>query len=143
MKSSLRILAGLALLVSLLGGCFPINTESDFDELIEDARDKADEAAANNPPSTTGSTTSGSTTSGGTTSSITSGSTSGSTTSSSGVCSGGYVSVGDAQLDAYCGAAYSYRCQSGKSVSSPEVQAVCQYYNDIKEPGVPSCPYCN
>lgn len=62
----------------------------------------------------------------------------------SGTCSGDYVSpVSDAQLDAYCGAAYAYRCLDGKSLSDAGVQAVCQYYETMKEPGVPACSYCN
>ncbi|MGZ5282905.1 MAG: hypothetical protein ACXWEY_11575 [Bacteroidia bacterium] len=60
----------------------------------------------------------------------------------SGVCAGEYQKVGDAQLDAYCGAAYAYRCKDGKPLSDPQVQAVCKTYNDMKEPGVPDCPYC-
>src|SRR5688572_15155689 len=52
---------------------------------------------------------------------------------SSGTCGNGYKSpTTDAQLDAYCGAAYAYRCLDGKPLSDPGVQAVCQYYNDIK-----------
>jgi hypothetical protein len=63
--------------------------------------------------------------------------------SSSGVCAGGYKSpTTDAQLDAYCGAAYAYRCLDGKPLSDPGVQAVCKYYNDIKTASAPSCPYC-
>jgi hypothetical protein len=61
----------------------------------------------------------------------------------SGVCAGGYKSpTNDAQLDAYCGAAYAYRCLDGKPLSDPGVQAVCTYYNDIKTSSAPSCPYC-
>ena len=63
--------------------------------------------------------------------------------SASGVCAGGYKSpTTDAQLDAYCGAAYAYRCLDGKPLSDPGVQAVCTYYNDIKTSSAPSCPYC-
>jgi hypothetical protein len=50
--------------------------------------------------------------------------------------------TGDAQLDAYCGYAYIYRCQQGKSLNDPEVRAVCTYYNDIKTSSAPDCPYC-
>lgn len=61
----------------------------------------------------------------------------------SGSCSGGYKSpTTDAQLDAYCGAAYAYRCLDGKSLNDPSVQAVCSYYNDLKTSSAPSCPYC-
>ena len=61
----------------------------------------------------------------------------------SGVCAGGYKSpTTDAQLDAYCGSAYAYRCLDGKPLSDPVVQAVCKYYNDIKTASAPSCPYC-
>jgi len=63
--------------------------------------------------------------------------------SATGVCAGGYKSpTTDAQLDAYCGAAYAYRCLDGKPLSDPAVKAVCQYYNDIKTSSAPSCPYC-
>lgn len=62
---------------------------------------------------------------------------------STGTCSGSYKSpTSDAQLNAWCGAAYSYRCQQGKSLSDPSVKAVCQTYNDWREPGVPDCGYC-
>lgn len=50
--------------------------------------------------------------------------------------------IGDAQLDAYCGYAWLYRCQQGKPLSDPGVQAVCKAYNDIKTSSAPSCPYC-
>lgn len=67
----------------------------------------------------------------------------GSSGSSGKGCTSSYVSpVNDAQLNAYCGYAWMYRCQQGKSLSSPEVQAVCQYYNDIKTSSAPDCPYC-
>ncbi|KAA9331423.1 hypothetical protein F0P96_14360 [Hymenobacter busanensis] len=70
-------------------------------------------------------------------------STSGSGGGGSGTCSGSYVSPSsDAQLNAYCGAAYTYRCTQGMSVTSPQVKAVCQYYQDIKVAGVPNCSYC-
>lgn len=62
---------------------------------------------------------------------------------SSGTCAGSYQSpTSDAQLDAYCGAAYAYRCLDGKPLSDPAVQAVCEYYNDLKTASAPSCPYC-
>lgn len=48
----------------------------------------------------------------------------------------------DAQLDAYCGYAWMYRCQQGKSLNDPAVKAVCTYYNDLKTSSAPSCPYC-
>ncbi|WP_224998986.1 hypothetical protein [Cesiribacter sp. SM1] len=48
----------------------------------------------------------------------------------------------DAQLDAYCGYAWMYRCQQGKSLDDPAVKAVCTYYNDLKTSSAPDCPYC-
>jgi hypothetical protein len=64
--------------------------------------------------------------------------------SSSGTCTGGYKSpVKDAQLDAFCGAAYAYRCLDGKSLSNSQVQSVCSSYNSLKVSGVASCSYCN
>jgi hypothetical protein len=61
----------------------------------------------------------------------------------SGSCGSAYVSpTSDAQLDAYCGAAYAYRCLDGKSLSDPSVQSVCQSYDLIKTSSAPSCPYC-
>ncbi|MFD0766458.1 hypothetical protein ACFQZI_16470 [Mucilaginibacter lutimaris] len=59
------------------------------------------------------------------------------------VCSKDYKHISDAQLDAFCGAAYAYRCLDGKSLSNNQVQAVCAQYNDLKEPGVAACGYCN
>jgi hypothetical protein len=49
---------------------------------------------------------------------------------------------GDPQLDSFCQAAYAYRCLDGLPVTSQQVRAVCDIYNDIKEPNVPNCPYC-
>jgi hypothetical protein len=67
-----------------------------------------------------------------------------SSSSSSGVCSGSYKSpVKDAQLDAFCGAAYAYRCLDGKALSNSQVQSVCSTYNSLKVSGVASCSYCN
>jgi hypothetical protein len=48
----------------------------------------------------------------------------------------------DVQLDAYCAAAYAYRCLDGKPLSDPGVQATCANYNTMKEPSAPDCPYC-
>jgi len=67
-----------------------------------------------------------------------------SSSSSSSVCTGGYKSpVKDAQLDAFCGAAYAYRCLDGKALSNSQVQSVCSSYNSLKVSGVASCGYCN
>lgn len=71
------------------------------------------------------------------------GSGSGSSGGSSGTCSGSYKSPSsDAQLNAWCGAAYTYRCSYGKPLSDPNVKAVCEYYNNFREPGVQDCSYC-
>ncbi|MBB5397348.1 MULTISPECIES: hypothetical protein [unclassified Mucilaginibacter] len=59
-----------------------------------------------------------------------------------GVCADGYTHLSDAQLDAFCGAAYAYRCLDGKPLSNNQVQAVCAQYDDLKEPGVPACGFC-
>lgn len=70
-------------------------------------------------------------------------STGGGTSGGGGTCSSSYNSpTTDAQLDAFCGYAWLYRCQQGKSLSSPEVQAVCKSYNDLKTSSAPDCPYC-
>ncbi|MBW4888088.1 hypothetical protein KXQ82_00110 [Mucilaginibacter sp. HMF5004] len=67
-----------------------------------------------------------------------------SSSSSSGVCSGSYKSpTKDGQLDAFCGAAYAYRCLDGKALSNAQVQSVCSSYNQIKTSSAPSCGYCN
>lgn len=61
-----------------------------------------------------------------------------------GVCASSYKSPSsDAQLNAFCGAAYAYRCQDGKSLSNAQVQSVCSSYNSIKTSSAPSCSYCN
>ncbi|MEO6522450.1 MAG: hypothetical protein ABIN91_12270 [Mucilaginibacter sp.] len=58
------------------------------------------------------------------------------------VCTSSYKSISDAQLNAYCGAAYAYRCQDGKALSNSQVQSVCSSYNSIKTSSAPSCTYC-
>ncbi|MFA6247606.1 MAG: hypothetical protein WC615_11740 [Mucilaginibacter sp.] len=60
----------------------------------------------------------------------------------SGICADAYKHIDDAQLDAFCGAAYAYRCLDEKPLSSQQVQAVCAQYDDLKEPGVAACGYC-
>ncbi|MGY8913743.1 MAG: hypothetical protein ACKVJF_01490 [Flavobacteriales bacterium] len=61
-----------------------------------------------------------------------------------GDCTNGYDSpTGDDQLDAYCGAAYAYRCLDGKSLNDPSVVSVCSSYNQIKTSDAPPCPYCD
>ncbi|WP_448700544.1 hypothetical protein ACFGVR_01145 [Mucilaginibacter sp. AW1-3] len=66
-----------------------------------------------------------------------------SSSSSSGVCSGSYKSpVKDAQLDAFCGAAYAYRCLDKKALSNSQVQSVCSSYNSLKVSSAPECGYC-
>lgn len=62
--------------------------------------------------------------------------------STSGVCATAYKHLSDAQLDAYCGYAYAYRCLNGKPLSDPGVQSVCNSYNQIKTKSAPDCPYC-
>lgn len=60
-----------------------------------------------------------------------------------GACGSSYQSpTTDAQLDAFCGAAYAYRCLDGKPLSDPSVQSVCDSYNSIKTSNAPPCPYC-
>lgn len=49
----------------------------------------------------------------------------------------------DVQLDSYCAWAYALRCLEGKPKNDPQVQATCEIYNEMKEPGAPACPYCN
>jgi hypothetical protein len=57
-------------------------------------------------------------------------------------CTSSYKSISDAQLNAFCGAAYAYRCQDGKALSNSQVQSVCSSYNSIKTSSAPSCAYC-
>ena len=62
-----------------------------------------------------------------------------------GNCTSSYespINNSDPQLDAYCGQAYALRCMDGKPLSDPQVQQTCNIYNQMKEPGVPDCPYC-
>ncbi|MBS1622467.1 MAG: hypothetical protein JST83_00435 [Bacteroidetes bacterium] len=62
----------------------------------------------------------------------------------SSVCTGSYSSPSsDGQLDAYCHAAYVYRCVNGAPLSDPSVQSVCDAYNQLKPAGTPPCPYCH
>lgn len=111
-------IARLALTSCLLGGCIGYSRR-DVEKMFADAKIKAEEESKKNAalaPAGSG----------------------------VGVCSGGYkFRTGDAQLDGYCGTAFNYRCNQGKSASDPGVRAVCQYYDDLKDASVAPCPYCN
>lgn len=59
-----------------------------------------------------------------------------------GNCNGSYNGPdGDIQSDAFCKAAWNYRCQ-GKNA---EADANCRIYKQLQadNPGLPNCPYCN
>ena len=59
------------------------------------------------------------------------------------VCDNAYSDpTTDGQLNAYCSAAYLYRCKNGEAVSSSNVQYVCNAYNQLKYSGAPDCKYC-
>lgn len=60
--------------------------------------------------------------------------------SSDPVCGTSYAGPdSDPQRDSFCQAAYAYRCLSGFSLNSTEVQTQCQLYAAM---GGTNCPYC-
>jgi hypothetical protein len=119
MKFNLQLGAALLLASSMLSSCWAVNSQKDFDALVEEARRLAEEEDARKQAAQAA---------GG---------------GGSGICSGSYVSpTTDGQLNGYCGSAYQFRCNQGLELSDQYVQAVCQYYNDYREPGVADCPYC-
>jgi hypothetical protein len=62
---------------------------------------------------------------------------------SSSDCKSGYKDpTSDAQLNSYCGAAYTYQCLQGMSSTSSGVKYVCDAYETLKYSGAPACPYC-
>jgi hypothetical protein len=63
-----------------------------------------------------------------------------SSASSSGNCTPYAGPTGDIQSDAFCKAAWNYRC-AGKKV---EADANCKIYKSLKvdNPKLPNCPYC-
>ncbi len=59
-----------------------------------------------------------------------------------GNCDGGYQGpTGDIQSDAFCQAAWNYRCYG----QDAEADANCQIYKQMQadNPGMEDCPYCN